>query len=389
MNLKYVASQSDHTAIMQVYRPIGGDKGINGADFADQVLYLENAGYKTLNVRTNCLGGSLVDGFSMFSALRDCSKRGNCTVNIYVDFLAASMGGVLALAVPIENRFIASNALFMMHNVHGPKATAQEKMIMGKMKASIMEVLVPNMGQDEAKVSELMNKETWMNAEEAVEAGLFLKANVFSAVIEDPKLITNQSPLELYEYSNSILNHNEKDMQELENLKKEKLELENKLAALTLENKKKSDEATDKDAELEEEKKATTKLAEEKKALEDKLAEKAKEEKEKNDLEATNFVDAAIKNGLIDKKFRDENLKAAKNDFASYKNVVGSFKGHASASFTAYAGSKEEKADKKDMNDRENWSCRDWEKKDPAGLQNMIDNDNEKYQALYNETYKK
>jgi ATP-dependent protease ClpP protease subunit len=365
---------------MNIYRPIGMG-GVDGSSFADQLLYLEEIGCQSVDVRINSPGGNVLDGFSIFSAIRNCNMRGNCLVNTYVDYLAASISGVIALSG--KERFIASNGLFMMHNVSGPDSTDKEKQIIQTIKESIIPVFATITGNTEDSISKLMDEETWVTANKAVKMKFF--HSTFPALVPS-NTHTNISAIELYEYSNSILTTNKaskmENEKEIVDLKVKVQDFENKLSASSAENKKLVDEKAELETKNVEMAEKITALQEKLAEKENLLVEKEKAEKARLEKDVEAFVEELANKGVIDKKKKEDNVKLALKDFEGYKNVFSSVKtGPARLSNFAGSGEGEE------VDERAKWTHRDWEKNDPTGLENMYKNDPEKAHQLYNAYY--
>ena len=210
---------------MLIYRPIGGKLGVDCAAMADNILELENSGSKSMQLRVNSFGGDIKDAFSVFSAVRNSGME----ISMYNDFMAASAAGFLMMAVPIERRHMASNGVFMLHPVSGSNPEVCQLLT-----ESIIDSYVKSTGNDAKVISDMMAKETWLNAKEAVTAGFFLEENIFDAVIKSPKLNKNnamKNSIEVFEYANSLFNNtNNTDIMDAEKFKalEDKIDLQGK-----------------------------------------------------------------------------------------------------------------------------------------------------------------
>lgn len=141
-----------------------------------------------VTVAINSGGGSVVDGFAMFNALR--TYTGHTVARI--DGLAASMATVVALAA--DRVAMADNAFFMVHNpwsVAAGNAEDMKKMgdLLEKMQSTITTAYVAKTGKTAEEIAALMDAETWMTAEEAREMGFI--DDIYPA--EDQPLALNQS----------------------------------------------------------------------------------------------------------------------------------------------------------------------------------------------------
>lgn len=120
-----------------------------------------------LEVYINSEGGSVFAGSEIYSRLRDYS--GN--VNIHITGLAASAASVIACASYCD---ISPTAMIMIHNVSsytsGDYNTMQKESETLKLfNESICNAYVLKTGMDKNTLLELMNKETWLTAERAVD----------------------------------------------------------------------------------------------------------------------------------------------------------------------------------------------------------------------------
>jgi HK97 family phage major capsid protein len=157
----------DNEAEISITGEIGGWFGQDPDYFRNQVKGLAG---RTLNVHINSPGGDILAGNEMFNAL----KEHDGTVNINIGALCASMATVLACSG--DHVTIAKNSLYMIHNpfvcIEGD-AEQMRKMadVMDKMKANIIDAYAEKTGISKADLSEMMDAETWMDAEECISKG--------------------------------------------------------------------------------------------------------------------------------------------------------------------------------------------------------------------------
>lgn len=125
---------------------------------------------KPLTVVLNSVGGDVFAGLEMYNALRELDSE----VTIRVDGLAASIASVIAMA---GDNIVMSPGSMMM--VHRPSTLAwgdideMEKTIqlLATIEESILPIYADRTGLSLEEVTELVNAETWMSAEKAVELG--------------------------------------------------------------------------------------------------------------------------------------------------------------------------------------------------------------------------
>lgn len=123
-----------------------------------------------ITVWINSPGGDCVAASQIYAMLMD--YKGNITVKI--DGIAASAASVIAMAG--TKVLMAPTALMMIHN---PLTTAigdSEEMqkavaMLDEVKESIINAYEIKTGQSRAKLAHLMDAETWLNANKAVELG--------------------------------------------------------------------------------------------------------------------------------------------------------------------------------------------------------------------------
>lgn len=157
---------SNETEIL-LYDEIGGF-GISAASFIAALRSVPASNRIVLRIHSP--GGSVLDGHAIFSALK--SHPGGVTTHI--DGLAASMATVVALAGgPVQ---MASGAFFMIHNVAAVAAGDAGEMrrmadVVDKIQESIAQVYVDKSGLSRRRIMEMMDAETWMGAEEAMNLG--------------------------------------------------------------------------------------------------------------------------------------------------------------------------------------------------------------------------
>ena len=129
-----------------------------------------NAGTGDIVVWINSPGGDCVAAAQIYNMLMD--YKGNVTVKI--DGIAASAASVIAMA---GTRVLVSPVSMLM--IHNPMTVAfgdtseMEKAIamLGEVKESIINAYEIKTGLSRAKISHLMDAETWMDAHKAVELG--------------------------------------------------------------------------------------------------------------------------------------------------------------------------------------------------------------------------
>ena len=129
-----------------------------------------NAGTGDVVIWVNSPGGDCVAASQIYSMLME--YKGNVTVKI--DGIAASAASVIAMAG--TEVLMAPTALLMVHNPLTVAIGDTEEMqkaiaMLDEVKESIITSYELKTGMSRAKLAHLMDAETWMNAQKAIELG--------------------------------------------------------------------------------------------------------------------------------------------------------------------------------------------------------------------------
>ena len=174
-------------AEISIYDQIGG-WGVTANDFIAQLKELGDV--STINLRIASGGGSIVEGNTIFNAL----KRHEAKVITHIDSLAASMASVIAMAG--DEIHMAANALLMIHNpwtmsMGGAEQLRKDADLLDKMEANIRTSYARSTLSAE-ELDAAMEAETYYTAEEAKEFGFIDEidgANLAAASIGDMETI--------------------------------------------------------------------------------------------------------------------------------------------------------------------------------------------------------
>jgi ATP-dependent Clp protease, protease subunit len=134
----------------------------------DQLDKLKNS--KEINVYINSDGGAVSAGIAIYNNL----KAHPANITVYIDGMAASIAGVIAMAG--DKIMIAKNAMFMVHKAASysyGNSTDFRKMadVLDKFDETIVNTFVDRTGQSKEQIISLMEEETYMTGEEAVAFG--------------------------------------------------------------------------------------------------------------------------------------------------------------------------------------------------------------------------
>lgn len=280
----------------------GNVKGVDGLTFVKEIDSLIASGVKYIDITINSEGGSVSDGYSIFSAIQNANQLG-VKVDTYVKGAAASMAGIIAMAG--RKKYIMDYGFFMLHNpsIDSENLSEKDKEILNIIKTSLTNIFIGKTGIDAVTIENMMNEETWMSPDIAVSKGFFDEV-----IASGLKIAANGNVISNYRYICNQLIIDKKIKNEMED--KNKVEEVKQINAMT-------EELNLMKSELE-------KIKNEKEELEKRLAEKEAAEIEANKQAATEFVDNSIKEGLLSEESREDSLSIAISNLASLKNIVNS-----------------------------------------------------------------
>lgn len=158
---------------LYIYDVIGESFWESGV--TDKSVRDELKGFKAnddLSVRINSPGGSV----SHAVAIKTMIEQWKGVVSIQIDGLAASAASYIAMARNAAEVTIADGSLFMIHNpwsgiIGDAKAMRKEADLLDKLGGDLAKAYAEKTGIDVAKLTAMMDEETWLNADEAVEMG--------------------------------------------------------------------------------------------------------------------------------------------------------------------------------------------------------------------------
>lgn len=126
-----------------------------------------------INLHVNSPGGSVFEGIAIGNML----KQHKATVVAYVDALAASIASVIVASA--DKVVMPENSMLMIHNpwsyaVGNAKALRKQADDLDKIAESSVITYLSKGGEKltEEKIKQIMDEETWLSANEALEIGL-------------------------------------------------------------------------------------------------------------------------------------------------------------------------------------------------------------------------
>lgn len=169
-----IVNKSATKAEIVLYAGIGQDfwgdgSMISAKQFSDELKKIDSS-VNEIVVRINSPGGDVFDGIAIYNRL----KQHKAKITVIVDGLAASIASIIALAG--DEIHIGEGALFM---VHLPWTMAYgNRMELDNTVSRLMDVeeqmigiYTKKTGLDRAEIKAMLEAETWLNADEAIEKG--------------------------------------------------------------------------------------------------------------------------------------------------------------------------------------------------------------------------
>lgn len=159
---------------------------------------------KEIRVFINSDGGDIFAGQAIYSML----KRHKARVTVYIDGLAASIASLVAMAG--DTVYMPRNAMMMIHNpwtIAVGTASDFRKLAddMDRIRESLIVAYRDKTGLDREKLVEMMDAETWMTAEEAVELGFadeIEESRKLAAAVVNGRLVINGQEFDLGRFKN-------------------------------------------------------------------------------------------------------------------------------------------------------------------------------------------
>lgn len=150
-------------------------ESVNEAIQQIALLAAENSS-EPITILISSGGGSIIDGLALIDVMRSCP----CVIKTVSVGIAASMGCVILAAGTKGHRYITPNSQAMLHqpliagNLPGGNCSEIETIANSliERKNQINNLLVDLTGKSRKHIDELTAKDTYLNAEEAVENGI-------------------------------------------------------------------------------------------------------------------------------------------------------------------------------------------------------------------------
>lgn len=161
-----IENAASKEATVYLYDEIGWF-GIEAEKF---VKDLNNIKAETIHLRVNSPGGAVFDGTTIYNAVKQHKSK----IIAHVDGLAASISSVIIMGA--DEVQMAENAFIMIHEpwsivMGNAEGMRHEADLLDKVRDTIAKTYMNKSGKNQDEVNQLMEVETWMTAQEALEAG--------------------------------------------------------------------------------------------------------------------------------------------------------------------------------------------------------------------------
>lgn len=289
-------------ASVMLYGEIGGEEGVSAENIVSEMAWLASE-YPMIDVHINSMGGEVFAGIAIFNALKDCPS----IVNIYVDGLAASIAGVIALCgKPLH---MSRYSRLMLHSVSGAcKGGARDMRecadFIEGLEGTLADMISKKCGMpsEEVKTKYFDGADHWFTADEAARIGLC--DDIYDVPGADA-LGTSPTNEQIYKFTNKLS----------KSPKSDKMEFIDKIKAL--DSFKDLDEAA-----IVAKVKSLTNEAAKVEALQAKIAQLEAENKASKEAAVEAFLNQAVADGRIKADQKDSYKKLMDADKATTEALI-------------------------------------------------------------------
>ena len=168
MNEKWYNIQNKAGASTDVY--IFDEIGMWGVTAQNFISDIKDLKDTPINLRINSLGGDVFDGLAIYNVI----KKRTAKTTVYIEGIAASIATIIALGA--DEVIMSENSLFMIHNASGgamgeSKDLQKTAQVLDKITRQLAEVYESKTGLSQETIQDMMDEETWLNAQEAFDLG--------------------------------------------------------------------------------------------------------------------------------------------------------------------------------------------------------------------------
>lgn len=163
-----------------------------------------------LNVRINSPGGSVFAGQAIHAIIKRHPAKVKCA---YIDGLAASISSVIPLSC--DKIIMSKGGTYMIHKPFGGVCGTADEMrsradVLDKIETTLIEMYAEKTKLDAETIAEMLKKETWMTAKEALELG-------FIDEIENEMLIAASMNEDILMYGNTSIKVDSENIEKIKN----------------------------------------------------------------------------------------------------------------------------------------------------------------------------
>lgn len=169
-----VHNKSATKAEIVIYAAIGQDYWGDGSSVSSKTISEELKKLpdtvNEITLRLNSPGGDVFEGIAIYNRL----KQHKAKITVYIDGLAASIASIIALAG--DKIIIGQGALYMVHlpwTFSMGDRMALENTINRLMdvEEQLLGIYAKKSGLEKSEIRKMLEDETWMDADQAIEAG--------------------------------------------------------------------------------------------------------------------------------------------------------------------------------------------------------------------------
>ena len=185
-----ILARKGDDAELYLYQPIGMDTFGDSTTATQVVEHLKSCqGARSVTVHINSPGGEVFDGLAIYNEL----ARFPAKKTVIVDGIAASIASVIAMAG--DRIVMAPGSEMMIHNAHTVAVGDADKLRkvadrLEQANANIRGIYAARTRQTDESLCGLMDAETFMSADRAVELG-------FADCVEERRPMKNEEPTRL------------------------------------------------------------------------------------------------------------------------------------------------------------------------------------------------
>lgn len=172
-DFKIIVNKAQTEAELLIYGSVGDDywddAAVSAKKFSDELNKLPSTISKII-LRLNSPGGSVFDGIAIYERL----KQHKASVDVYIDGISASIATVIMMAG--DNIFIGEGSMIMIHKpltmTWGNRDEHDKSIvILDKIEDQMTGIYARKTGKTRAEISNMLQDDYWMTAEEALTNG--------------------------------------------------------------------------------------------------------------------------------------------------------------------------------------------------------------------------